>query len=177
MHRTLLQQLQRLQAVVAGKVSRSCKAASTQTGTCLMVVVLCFAIIFGSFSQTYGPNSSTTKAVLPTQHSTPESYTASIVRSRSLLTYEGPLPLEEPHLSDHSNSWDRHTDASKHSSLSLESVSRVQRDQVTEITIANETRLEKSVLVELQQHRVSSELDANKTLKFIETDRRVNATS
>lgn len=35
--RTLLQQLQRLQAMVAGKVSRSCKAASTQTGTCLMV--------------------------------------------------------------------------------------------------------------------------------------------
>ncbi|XP_015280202.1 PREDICTED: cyclic AMP-responsive element-binding protein 3-like protein 2 [Gekko japonicus] len=176
-NRTLLQQLQRLQAVVAGKVSRSCKAASTQTGTCLMVVVLCFAIIFGSFSQTYGPNSSTTKAVLPTQHSTPESYTASIVRSRSLLTYEGPHPLEEPHLSDHSNSWDRHTDASKPSSVSLESISRAQHDQVTEITIANETRLEKSVLVELQQHRVSSELDANQTLKFIEIDRRVNATS
>lgn len=37
--RTLLQQLQRLQAMVAGKVSRSCKAASTQTGTCLMVSV------------------------------------------------------------------------------------------------------------------------------------------
>lgn len=35
--RTLLQQLQRLQAIVAGKVSRSYKAASTQTGTCLMV--------------------------------------------------------------------------------------------------------------------------------------------
>nr|XP_056703038.1 cyclic AMP-responsive element-binding protein 3-like protein 2 [Euleptes europaea] len=176
-NRTLLQQLQRLQAMVAGKVSRSCKAAGTQTGTCLMVVVLCFAIIFGSFSQTYGPNSSTTKAVLPNQHSTPESYTASIVRSRSLLTYEGPHPLEEPQLSDHSNSWDRHTDASKHSPLSLESVSRAQRDQVTEITIANETRLEKSVLLELQQHRVGSELDANKTLKFIEIDRRVNATS
>ncbi|XP_054844398.1 cyclic AMP-responsive element-binding protein 3-like protein 2 isoform X2 [Eublepharis macularius] len=176
-NRTLLQQLQRLQAMVAGKVSRSCKAASTQTGTCLMVVVLCFAIIFGSFSQTYGPRSSTTKAVLPNQHSTPESYTASIVRSRSLLTYEGPHPLEEPHPSDHSNSWDRHKDASKHPALSLESVSRVHRDQVTEITIANETRLEKSVRVELQQHRVGSELDANKTLKIIEIDRRVNATS
>ncbi|XP_048357724.1 cyclic AMP-responsive element-binding protein 3-like protein 2 isoform X2 [Sphaerodactylus townsendi] len=176
-NRTLLQQLQRLQATVAGKVSRSCKAAGTQTGTCLMVVVLCFAIIFGSFSQTYGPNSSTTKAVLPNQHSTPESYTASIVRSRSLLTYEGPHSLEEPHLSDLSNGWDRHMDASKHSALSLESVSRAQYDQVTEITIANETRLEKSVLLELQQHRVGSELDASKTLKFIEIDRRVNATS
>ncbi|ETE72341.1 Cyclic AMP-responsive element-binding protein 3-like protein 2 [Ophiophagus hannah] len=174
-NRTLLQQLQRLQTMVAGKVSRSCKAASTQTGTCLMVVVFCFAIILGSFSQSFGPHSSITKAVLPTQHSTPESYTASIVRSRSLLTYEGPYPLEEQPLSDHSNGWDRHLDASK--ALSLELVSKSQPSQVTEITIANETRLEKSVLVGLQQHRISSELDANETLKIVEIDRRVNATS
>lgn len=39
--RTLLQQLQKLQALVAGKVSRPYKMASTQTGTCLMVCVLC----------------------------------------------------------------------------------------------------------------------------------------
>uniref|UniRef100_A0A8C5SQS6 Cyclic AMP-responsive element-binding protein 3-like protein 2 n=1 Tax=Laticauda laticaudata TaxID=8630 RepID=A0A8C5SQS6_LATLA len=174
-NRTLLQQLQRLQTMVAGKVSRSCKAASTQTGTCLMVVVFCFAIILGSFSQSFGPHSSVTKAVLPTQHSTPESYTASIVRSRSLLTYEGPYSLEEQPLSDHSSGWDRHLDASK--TLSLELVSKSQPSQVTEITIANETRLEKSLLVGLQQHRISSELDANETLKIVEIDRRVNATS
>nr|XP_060632807.1 cyclic AMP-responsive element-binding protein 3-like protein 2 [Anolis sagrei ordinatus] len=176
-NRTLLQQLQRLQAMVAGKVSRSCKAASTQTGTCIMVVVLCFAITFGSFSQIYGPNSSITKAVLPTQHSTPESYAASIVRSRSLLIYDGAPPLEEQHFSDRSNNWDRHLEASTHSALSLESVARSHHDQVMEIMIANETRLEKSVLVELQQHRINSELDANETLKIIEIDRRVNATS
>ncbi|XP_053263418.1 cyclic AMP-responsive element-binding protein 3-like protein 2 isoform X1 [Podarcis raffonei] len=177
-NRTLLQQLQRLQAMVAGKVSRSCKAAGTQTGTCLMVVVLCFAIIFGSFSQSYGPTSSITKAVLPSQHSMPESYTASIVRSRSLLTYEGPPhPLEEQHFSDRSNSWDRHLETSKHSALPSESLSRSPHDQVTEIMIANETRLEKSLLVEFQQHRVNSELDANETLKIVEIDRRVNATS
>ncbi|XP_052418287.1 cyclic AMP-responsive element-binding protein 3-like protein 1 isoform X4 [Carassius gibelio] len=35
-NRSLLQQLQRLQALVSGKVPRSCKIASTQTGTCLM---------------------------------------------------------------------------------------------------------------------------------------------
>ncbi|XP_053113423.1 cyclic AMP-responsive element-binding protein 3-like protein 2 isoform X2 [Hemicordylus capensis] len=186
-NRTLLQQLQRLQAMVAGRVSRSYKAASTQTGTCLMVFVLCFAIIFSGVSQSYGPNSSITKAVLPTQHSTPESYTASTVRSRSLLTYEGPHPLEEQQqqqqqqqhlLSDHSNVWDRHLDASKHPVPSMDSVSRAQHGQVTEITIANETRLEKPVLVGLQQqHRVGSELEANETLKIIEIDRRVNATS
>ncbi|MGH0126031.1 UNVERIFIED_CONTAM: hypothetical protein FKN15_032261 [Acipenser sinensis] len=33
---TLLQQLQKLQTLVTGKVPRSCKMASTQTGTCLM---------------------------------------------------------------------------------------------------------------------------------------------
>lgn len=38
--RSLLQQLQKLQALVSGKVvPRSCKMASTQTGTCLMVGV------------------------------------------------------------------------------------------------------------------------------------------
>nr|XP_020647881.1 cyclic AMP-responsive element-binding protein 3-like protein 2 [Pogona vitticeps] len=180
-NRTLLQQLQRLQAMVAGKVSRSCKAASTQTGTCLMVVVLCFAITFGSFSQIYGPDSSVTKAVLPSQHSTPESYAASIVRSRSLLIYDGAPPLEEHHFLDSSSSssssWDRHLEPSKHPALSLESASRSPDDEVTEITIANETRLEKAVLVELQPHRVNSELEMNETLKFIEIDRRMNATS
>uniref|UniRef100_A0A3P8Z489 BZIP domain-containing protein n=1 Tax=Esox lucius TaxID=8010 RepID=A0A3P8Z489_ESOLU len=35
-NRTLLQQLQKLQALVTGKVPQSCKMASTQTGTCLM---------------------------------------------------------------------------------------------------------------------------------------------
>lgn len=40
--RSLLQQLQKLQALVSGKVlPRSCKMASTQTGTCLMVGVGC----------------------------------------------------------------------------------------------------------------------------------------
>ncbi|KAJ7329122.1 hypothetical protein JRQ81_015296 [Phrynocephalus forsythii] len=177
-NRTLLQQLQRLQALVAGKVSRSCKAASTQTGTCLMVVVLCFAITFGSFSQMYGPDSSITKAVLPSQHSTPESYAASVVRSRSLLIYDGSPPLEEHHiLESSSNSWDRHLEPSKHPALSFESASRSPDDEITEITIANETRLEKAVLVELQPHRVNSELEINETLKFIEIDRRMNATS
>uniref|UniRef100_A0A8D0CCU9 Cyclic AMP-responsive element-binding protein 3-like protein 2 n=1 Tax=Salvator merianae TaxID=96440 RepID=A0A8D0CCU9_SALMN len=176
-NRTLLQQLQRLQAVVAGKVSRSYKAASTQTGTCLMVVALCFAITFGSFTQSYGPNSSITKTVLPAQHSTPESYTASIVRSRSLLTYEGPHPLEEQPFPDHGVSWDRHLDDSRHPAMSLESVSRAEHGEITEVTLANETSLEKSVLMGLQQHRVLSELDANETLKIIEIDRRVNATA
>ncbi|KAI1239351.1 hypothetical protein IHE44_0012469 [Lamprotornis superbus] len=147
-NRTLLQQLQRLQAMVAGKVSRSCKAASTQTGTCLMMVVLCFAVVFGSFSQSYGPYPSATKMVLPRQHSSPESYTDSIDRN------------------------ERQTDTSKFTTLSLEAVSGTQQDDIMQLTIANETRLEKSVLLDLQQHRVNSELEGNETLKIIEIDRR-----
>ncbi|XP_016161546.1 PREDICTED: cyclic AMP-responsive element-binding protein 3-like protein 2 isoform X2 [Ficedula albicollis] len=177
-NRTLLQQLQRLQAMVAGKVSRSCKAASTQTGTCLMMVVLCFAVVFGSFSQSCGPYPSATKMVLPRQHSSLESYTDSIVRSRSLLIYEEPHQQEEPaspiSFADRS---DRQTDTSKFTTLSLEAVSGTQQDDIMQFTIANETRPEKSVLLGLQQHRVNSELEGNETLKIIEIDRRVNATS
>ncbi|XP_014737086.1 PREDICTED: cyclic AMP-responsive element-binding protein 3-like protein 2 [Sturnus vulgaris] len=177
-NRTLLQQLQRLQAMVAGKVSRSCKAASTQTGTCLMMVVLCFAVVFGSFSQSYGPYPSATKMVLPRQHSSPESYTDSIVRSRSLLIYEEPHQLEEPSSQiSFADRNDRQTDTSKFTTLSLEAVSGTQQDDIMQFTIANETRLEKSVLLGLQQHRVNSELEGNETLKIIEIDRRVNATS
>ncbi|NXU20421.1 CR3L2 protein, partial [Pardalotus punctatus] len=176
-NRTLLQQLQRLQAMVAGKVSRSCKAASTQTGTCLMMVVLCFAVVFGSFSQSYGPYPSATKMVLPRQHSSPESYTDSIVRSRSLLIYEEPHQLEEPSSPIFADRSDRQTDTPKFSALSLEAVAGTQQDDIMQFTIANETRLEKSVLLGLQQHRVNSELEGNETLKIIEIDRRVNATS
>ncbi|KAM4671120.1 cyclic AMP-responsive element-binding protein 3-like protein 2 isoform 4-T4 [Amazona ochrocephala] len=177
-NRTLLQQLQRLQAMVAGKVSRSCKAASTQTGTCLMMVVLCFAVVFGSFSQSYGPYPSATKMVLPRQHSSPESYTDSIVRSRSLLIYEEPHQLEESSSPiSFADRNDRQADTSKYTALSLEAMQGTQQDDIMQFTIANETRLEKSVLLGLQQHRVNSELEGNETLKIIEIDRRVNATA
>ncbi|KAM9582290.1 cyclic AMP-responsive element-binding protein 3-like protein 2 isoform 3-T3 [Guaruba guarouba] len=177
-NRTLLQQLQRLQAMVAGKVSRSCKAASTQTGTCLMMVVLCFAVVFGSFSQSYGPYPSATKMVLPRQHSSPESYTDSIVRSRSLLIYEEPHQLEESSSPiSFADRNDRQADTSKYTALSLEAMPGTRQDDIMQFTIANETRLEKSVLLGLQQHRVNSELEGNETLKIIEIDRRVNATA
>lgn len=42
--------------------------------------------------------------------------------------------------------------------------------------ISKETSLEKSVLLELQQHLVSSKLEGNETLKVVELERRVNAT-
>lgn len=42
------------------------------------VVVLCFAVAFGSFFQGYGPYPSATKMALPSQHSLQEPYTASV---------------------------------------------------------------------------------------------------
>ncbi|KAI4831842.1 hypothetical protein KUCAC02_001361 [Chaenocephalus aceratus] len=65
-NRSLLQQLQKLQSLVTGKVlPRSCKIATTQTGTCLMMVAVS------------------------------DLYTTSQVRSRSLLFYDEGSPLEE----------------------------------------------------------------------------------
>jgi len=48
-NRSLLSQLQKLQSLV-GKVTRPSSVTSTQTGTCLMVLVLCFAMFMGSWS-------------------------------------------------------------------------------------------------------------------------------
>ncbi|XP_073892165.1 cyclic AMP-responsive element-binding protein 3-like protein 2 isoform X3 [Macaca fascicularis] len=173
-NRTLLQQLQKLQTLVMGKVSRTCKLAGTQTGTCLMVVVLCFAVAFGSFFQGYGPYPSATKMALPSQHSLQEPYTASVVRSRNLLIYEEHSPQEElssPGSAGELGGWDRGSSLLRVSTLE----SRPDVD-LPHFIISNETSLEKSVLLELQQHLVSAKLEGNETLKVVELDRRVNTT-
>ncbi|XP_047431696.1 cyclic AMP-responsive element-binding protein 3-like protein 2 [Mugil cephalus] len=94
-NKSLLQQLQSLQAVVAGKVPKSCRVAGTQTSSCLMVVVLCFALFLGSFCPSgLTPCSSITETGLAAKESVKESYTTT-VKSRSLLsTFED----EQPHL-------------------------------------------------------------------------------
>nr|XP_012321120.2 cyclic AMP-responsive element-binding protein 3-like protein 2 [Aotus nancymaae] len=173
-NRTLLQQLQKLQTLVMGKVSRTCKLAGTQTSTCLMVVVLCFAVAFGSFFQGYGPYPSATKMALPSQHSLQEPYTASVVRSRNLLIYEEHSPPEEPSSPGSAGElggWDRGSSLLRVSGLE----SRPDVD-LPHFIISNETSLEKSVLLELQQHLVSAKLEGNETLKVVELDRRVNTT-
>nr|KAF6469202.1 cAMP responsive element binding protein 3 like 2 [Molossus molossus] len=169
--RTLLQQLQKLQTLVMGKVSRTCKLASTQTGTCLMVVVLCFAVAFGSFFQGSGPYPSATKMALPSQQ---EPYTASVVRSRNLLIYEEHSPLEEPSGAASAGElgrWDRGSSLLRASGLEP----RPDVD-LPHFIVSNESSLEKSVLLELQQHLVSTDLEGNETLQVVELDRRVNAT-
>ncbi|KAJ8006523.1 hypothetical protein DPEC_G00108140 [Dallia pectoralis] len=110
-NKTLLQQLQSLQVVVAGKVPRSCRVAGTQTSSCLMVVVLCFAVFLGSFYPSLCPCSSITETGLSRDLSMQESYTAS-VKSRSLLSFEEG-GLDETHLlglgGDYPDQWERPT--------------------------------------------------------------------
>lgn len=99
-NRSLLQQLQKLQSLISGKVlPRSCKIASTQTGTCLMMVALCFVLVLGSFSPCVSPlsllsHSSSSQPSSP-QLPSAELYTTSHVRSRSLLFYSEEALLED----------------------------------------------------------------------------------
>ncbi|XP_030265860.1 cyclic AMP-responsive element-binding protein 3-like protein 1 isoform X1 [Sparus aurata] len=111
-NRSLLQQLQKLQSLISGKVvPRTCKMASTQTGTCLMMMAVCFVLVLGSFSPCLSPLSlladtsslSSSSASSHPSSSPPlpsaDHYTTSqgrsIVRSRSLLFYNEGAPLEE----------------------------------------------------------------------------------
>ncbi|XP_070814238.1 cyclic AMP-responsive element-binding protein 3-like protein 1 [Chaetodon trifascialis] len=101
-NRSLLQQLQKLQSLISGKVvPRSCKMASTQTGTCLMMMAVCFVLVLGSFSPCLSPLSLLTDTSSSSSHPSSPSlpsadlYTTSQVRSRSLLFYNEGAPLEE----------------------------------------------------------------------------------
>ncbi|XP_028255979.1 cyclic AMP-responsive element-binding protein 3-like protein 1 isoform X2 [Parambassis ranga] len=102
-NRSLLQQLQKLQSLISGKVvPRSCKMASTQTGTCLMMVAVCFVLVLGSLSPCFSPlslltHSSSLSPSSPSSHPSPsvDLYTTTQVRSRSLLFYNEGSPLEE----------------------------------------------------------------------------------
>lgn len=95
-NKSLLQQLQALQALVAGKVSKSCRVAGTQTSSCLMVVVLCFALFLGSFypSSLMSPSTVTETDHTSKQMAVKDPYT-SVVKSRNLLsTFDD----EQPHV-------------------------------------------------------------------------------
>jgi len=87
---------------------RASALTSCASSLCQMVV-LCFAVVFGSFSQSYGPYPSATKMVLPSQHASPESYTDSIGKSQlsqscSLLDCASALVFHPPCLTLSSSS-------------------------------------------------------------------------
>uniref|UniRef100_A0A3Q3FYM2 Cyclic AMP-responsive element-binding protein 3-like protein 2 n=1 Tax=Labrus bergylta TaxID=56723 RepID=A0A3Q3FYM2_9LABR len=95
-NKSLLQQLQSLQAMVAGKIPKSCRVAGTQTSSCLMVVVLCFSLFLGSFyPSSLTPASSVTETGFTSKQLTVKDSYLATVKSRSLLsTFEE----EQPHL-------------------------------------------------------------------------------
>ncbi|XP_062327535.1 cyclic AMP-responsive element-binding protein 3-like protein 1 isoform X1 [Osmerus eperlanus] len=96
-NRSLLQQLQKLQSLVTGKIPRSSKMASTQTSTCLMVVVLCFFLVLGSLVPCLPELSSLSQTVKSTSSPLPSTdlYTTSQVRSRSLLFHDEGSQMED----------------------------------------------------------------------------------
>nr|XP_057922002.1 cyclic AMP-responsive element-binding protein 3-like protein 2 [Doryrhamphus excisus] len=95
-NKSLLQQLQSLQASLSGRLPKSCRVATTQTSSCLMVVVMCFALFLGSFYPSGLTPSSGLAQSGPAskQMAVKESYLAT-VKSRSLLST---LEDEPPHL-------------------------------------------------------------------------------
>ncbi|XP_078359167.1 cyclic AMP-responsive element-binding protein 3-like protein 1 isoform X2 [Oculina patagonica] len=93
-NRSLISQLQKLQSLIAAKVPRAVTARSTQTSTCLMVVVLCFAVFLGSWSPLSStgislPSLSTAESKGAVDYSTPS------VRSRVLMSVVDDLDSEE----------------------------------------------------------------------------------
>ncbi|KAJ8381984.1 hypothetical protein SKAU_G00027620 [Synaphobranchus kaupii] len=184
-NKSLLQQLHTLQTVVAGKVPRSCKVTGTQTSTCLMVVVLCFAMFLGSFYQGLGPCSTITKTGLSKELAMEESYTAT-VKSRSLLGYEDHSGLEEPHPSglggEYPETWDRQMDAmatwrslQEQRQEQQEQTERLRAESQPPFTHSNESHVQKPILIDLHSHR-SLELRSNESAKVIELERTVNET-
>uniref|UniRef100_A0A674DGY8 Cyclic AMP-responsive element-binding protein 3-like protein 2 n=1 Tax=Salmo trutta TaxID=8032 RepID=A0A674DGY8_SALTR len=178
-NKTLIQQLHSLQAVVAGKVPRSCKVTGTQTSSCLMVVVLCFAVFLGSFYSSLGPSSSITETGLSRDMAMQESYTAT-VKSRSLLSYEE-RGLDEPHFlglgGDYPDQLERPTvvmaawRSEKKPPKGEESHRAETRPPFSN---SSDTNPQKPLLLDL--HR-SLEQRVNDNTKIIELERTVNETS
>uniref|UniRef100_A0A8C7U7A9 Cyclic AMP-responsive element-binding protein 3-like protein 2 n=1 Tax=Oncorhynchus mykiss TaxID=8022 RepID=A0A8C7U7A9_ONCMY len=178
-NKTLIQQLHSLQAVVAGKVPRSCKVTGTQTSSCLMVVVLCFAVFLGSFYSSLGPCSSITETGLSRDMAMQESYTAT-VKSRSLLSYEE-RGLDEPHLlglgGDYPDQLERPTVvmAAWRSEKKQQKGEESHRAETRPpFSNSSDTNPQKPLLLDL--HR-SLEQRVNDSAKIIELERTVNETS
>ncbi|XP_069048099.1 cyclic AMP-responsive element-binding protein 3-like protein 2 [Lepisosteus oculatus] len=183
-NKSLLQQLHCLQAVVAGKVPLSCRVIGTQTTTCLMVAVLCFAVFLGSFSQSFAPCSSAAKTGLPGVLTAQESYTAT-VKSRSLLGYEERSSLDEPHPSglsvEHPEAWGRRGGPAaawpSAPDREPEGEGRGAEPGLPYLR-SNETHAaQKSVLIELHPRRSHPELRDEGGTQVIDLERTVNETS
>ncbi|KAI3366611.1 hypothetical protein L3Q82_009291, partial [Scortum barcoo] len=181
-NKSLLQQLQSLQAVLAGKVPKSCRVAGTQTSSCLMVVVLCFALFLGSFYPgSLTPCSTITETGLTSkQLAVEKSYTAT-VKSRNLLsTFED----EQPHLlglgGEYPDQWED-TPAVVMAAWrrSEQQKMRAEPDRVETHppfrSKINDTQTSKNLLLDL--HRSLEQRTNESSSKVIELERTVNKTS
>uniref|UniRef100_A0A8D3E7T9 Cyclic AMP-responsive element-binding protein 3-like protein 2 n=1 Tax=Scophthalmus maximus TaxID=52904 RepID=A0A8D3E7T9_SCOMX len=181
-NKSLLQQLQSLQAMVTGKVPKSCRMAGTQTSSCLMVVVLCFALFLGSFYPGgLSPGSTITATGLASkQPAVAESYTAT-VKSRNLLsTFED----EQPHLlglgGEYPEQWEdapavvmaawRHSEQQKQGA----EPGRAETHPPFR-SKGNDTQTQKNLLLDL--HRSLEQIVNESGSKVIELERTVNETS
>ncbi|KAK2832560.1 hypothetical protein Q7C36_016022 [Tachysurus vachellii] len=183
-NKSLLQQLHSLQAMVTGKVPRSCKMASTQTSTCLMALVLCFAVVLGSFYQSLSPCSSITKTDLSRKLTMQESYTTT-VKSRNLLAVDKfglGDELRPTGLGGKYPEWD--TQTNDMAMWRLEPQHRV--NQATPPTPepsphfsqndSTNNSTQKALLIDLHTHR-SAESQSSEGPKVIELERTVNEPS
>ncbi|KAK1790270.1 hypothetical protein P4O66_014185, partial [Electrophorus voltai] len=176
-NKSLLQQLHALQAAVAGKVPRSCRIASTQTSTCLMVVVLCFAVFLGSFYQS--PCSTITKTDLSREISMQE-YTAT-VKSRSLLEYDELSGVDEARFSGLGGDypeWDGQVNIL--TAWRPEPQHRQAEPQAAEphppFVPNNGSNMQNGLLIDLHTHR-TGEQRVNESSKVIELERRASEPS
>ncbi|XP_031169279.1 cyclic AMP-responsive element-binding protein 3-like protein 2 isoform X1 [Sander lucioperca] len=182
-NKSLLQQLQSLQAVVAGKVPKSCRMAGTQTSSCLMVVVLCFALFLGSFyPSSLTPCSTITETGLTSkQLAVKESYTTT-VKSRNLLsTFED----EQPHLLGLGGEYPAQWEDTSAVVMAVWRRSEQQKVAVVEPNMvethppfrnkSNETQTSKNLLLDLQ--RSLEQRTKESSSKVIELERSVNETS
>ncbi|XP_035662554.1 cyclic AMP-responsive element-binding protein 3-like protein 1 [Branchiostoma floridae] len=127
-NKTLLVQLQKLQALV-NRVPRPCRTNATQTGTCLMVLVVFFAIFLGSWSPTLYLPSMT--SYLPTP------FTHSVVQSNSGPNHIGLAGVP------HSGGGDDYTTPNRHSSRALFAFTEEVTDDVSHFEQGLDPVLEK----------------------------------
>uniref|UniRef100_A0A3P9J0J8 Cyclic AMP-responsive element-binding protein 3-like protein 2 n=1 Tax=Oryzias latipes TaxID=8090 RepID=A0A3P9J0J8_ORYLA len=177
-NKTLLQQLQSLQAMVTGKLPKSCRVAGTQTSSCLMVVVLCFALFLGSFCPTgLSPCSSiTATGATSKQMAAKDSFTAT-VKSRSLLsTFEE----EQPQLlglgGEYPEQWED-TSAVVMAAWRRSEQQKLEVEPDTHLPFrnVNATQTQKNLLLDL--HRSLEQRANDSSRKVIELERSVNETS
>lgn len=181
-NKSLLQQLKSLQAAVAGKIHKSCRAAGTQTSSCLMVVVLCFSLFLGAFY----PSSLTDGPPMPgsdhgsKQLAMKDSYTTT-VKSRNLLwSFEE----EQPHVlglgGEYPDQWE------ETATVVMAAWRRSEQQKAREEPISvdphlplrsksNDTQTPKNLLLDL--HRSLEQTVTDSGSKRVELERTVNETS